>query len=265
MYGLFVGLDWMQPGRRRARATSFGPAATLYDQVRPTYPPAAVEWTLQPLGIGRWRVADIGAGTGIMTRVIASLGHGAVAIEPDERMRQRLAATTPGVAVIGGGAEALPLADASVDAAVAAQAYHWFDSDRANAELGRVIRRGGVFAAIWNDRDDAADWVNEYSRIVEGDRGPDGSGADSGRAKNPSFGNGFGPVEYSEFRHAVRHTPESLVALLRSRSYFITASPERRNALERDVRNLACTHPDLAGRDTFDLPYLAVVYRAIRT
>lgn len=259
-----VGLDWMEPGRWRERARSFGPAAAIYDRVRPTYPSAAVAWALAPLGRGRWRVADIGAGTGIMTRVLASMGHDAVAIEPDDQMRQRLAAATPGVEVLAGGAESLPLGDASIDAAVAAQAYHWFDRDRANSELGRVIRRGGVFAAIWNDRDDAVSWVGEYSWIVEGDRGPDGSGADTGRAKSPSYGDGFGPVEYAEFRHAITHTPESLVALLKSRSYFITATPARQAALESEVRNLADTHPDLAGRDEFDMPYLTVVYRASR-
>jgi SAM-dependent methyltransferase len=255
---------WMEPGRWRERATSFGPAATLYDLVRPTYPPAAVAWALAPLGKGRWKVADIGAGTGIMTRVLQSAGYDVVAVEPDAHMRRRLAATTPGVQVLAGGAESLPLADAGVDAAVAAQAYHWFDRDRANAELGRVIRSGGVFAAIWNDRDDAVSWVGEYSKIIEGDRGPDGSGADSGRAHPPLFGGEFGAVEYAEFRHAIRHTPESLVALLKSRSYYITATPVRQQALESEVRRLPTSHPDLAGRAEFDLPYVTVVYRASR-
>ena len=97
----------MTPERRHQRAHSFGPAALLYDEVRPTYPPAAVTWALEPLGpvgMGGWRVADVGAGTGIMTRVLRSLGHRAVAIEPDPLMRQRLAETTDAQA-LGGSAE----------------------------------------------------------------------------------------------------------------------------------------------------------------
>jgi len=254
----------MESDRWRQRAGSFGPAADLYDQVRPRYPVAAVEWAVAALGAGRWRILDVGAGTGIMTRQLISLGHDTVAVEPDERMRQRLAATTPAAAPLAGSAEALPLADASVDAAIAAQAYHWFDRDRAHLELGRVIRPGGIFAALWNDRDEGTAWVRAYSRIVEGDRGPDGSGADSGRVKSPSYGDRFGPVEFAEFRHNVTHTPESLVALLKSRSYFLTASPIRQAALEAEVRELAATHPELAGRTAFDLPYVTVAYRATR-
>jgi SAM-dependent methyltransferase len=253
----------MHPDRLRERASSFGPAAALYDRVRPSYPAAAVDWALGPLGAGRWRIIDVGAGTGIMTRLILSLGHEAIAVEPDVQMRQRLAETTAAQSVAGS-AESLPLADASVDGAIAAQAYHWFDRDRAHAELARVIRPGGVFAAVWNDRDQSVDWVVEYSRIVEGDRGPDGSGTDSGRGRIDSYGEEFGPVETAVFRHAVRHTPDSLVSLLRSRSYFLTASARRQAVLEHEVRALAMNHPDLSGRSEFELPYVTVAYRAKR-
>jgi SAM-dependent methyltransferase len=153
----------MDPTGRRARATSFGPAAELYDQVRPPYPVESVRWALQPLGPGAWRVADIGAGTGIMTRLIIAAGHHAVAVEPDARMRERFAATTPRATVVEGSAESMPLPTGGLDGAVAAQAYHWFDQPKAHAELERVLRDGGVFAAVWNDRDEAEPWVREYS------------------------------------------------------------------------------------------------------
>src|SRR5262245_24440669 len=108
---------------RRIRATSFGAAGELYDQVRPGYPPAALEWALAPLGKGPWRVADLGAGTGIMTRLVVATGHDAVAVEPDPQMRQRLIDTTTGVTVLAGSAESIPLEAGSIDGAVAAQSY----------------------------------------------------------------------------------------------------------------------------------------------
>lgn len=266
--GLYVGCveiqDWMSPDRRQIRATSFGPAADLYDEVRPSYPRQALHWALEPVGTGPQRVADIGAGTGIMTRLIAAAGHDVVAVEPDPDMRRRLAQTTPGASVVAGTAEAIPLPDGYLAAAVAAQAYHWFDRETAHAELARVIRSQGVFAAIWNDRDESIDWVRAYSHIIEGDRGPDGSGADSGRATALSFGEKFGPVEMATFRHSVRQTADALVMLLQSRSYFLTASASRRSALEAEVRELARSHPDLAGRSEFELPYVTVVHRSVR-
>ena len=102
-----------QPDHRLERARSFGPAAVLYDQVRPSYPVEAITWALDPLGPGRHRVADVGAGTGILTRVLSSMGHEIVAVEPDPRMREQLSATTPGVEVVDGRAEAIPVRTAS--------------------------------------------------------------------------------------------------------------------------------------------------------
>jgi SAM-dependent methyltransferase len=243
------------------RAVSFGAVAELYDRTRPRYPDAALSWALRPLGPGAWVVADIGAGTGIMTRLIAAAGHHGIAVEPDDQMRARLAATTPAAVALAGRAEAIPLPDASLDAAVAAQAYHWFDRADAHAELARVVRPGGIFAAIWNDRDESVDWLREFSRIIEGVRGQ--STADAGRSV-PSFGTGFGPVQLEQFRHSVQATPGQLVELLQSRSYYLTAGAALQASLVDDVVELARTHPDLAGRDEFELSYITSVYRAVR-
>src|SRR6266516_2596897 len=153
------------------RRSSFGAAADLYDRIRPSYPPEAVRWLL---GDEPRRVVDLGAGTGIFSRVLASLGHEVLAIEPDEGMRAKLASTSPGVTALPGSAESIPLADESVDAVVAAQAYHWFDHDAAHAEIARVLRPGGVFGPVWNVRDESVDWVAELTRQASLD---DGSGS----------------------------------------------------------------------------------------
>jgi ubiquinone/menaquinone biosynthesis C-methylase UbiE len=252
----------MEPERWRTQARSFGSAAALYDRIRPSYPAAVIEWVLQPLGRVRHRVLDVGAGTGILTRQLVDAAHTVLAVEPDDQMRQILETRTPQALALAGSAEAIPLPDASVDGAVAGQAYHWFDRDRAHAELARVIRPGGVFAAIWNDRDESRAWVAEYSRIVDGDRGLDG-GAESDQ-EAIEFGENFSTPQFARFRHEARYTPETLVELLRSRSYFLTATPKRRAALEAEVRDLATSHPDLAGRAEFALPYVTVAHRATR-
>jgi SAM-dependent methyltransferase len=187
-----------------------------------------------------------------------------VPVEPDAKMRQRLGARSPDLRALTGTAESVPLPDSSVDAAVAAQAYHWFDRDRAHAEIGRIVRSGGVFAAIWNDRDEARPWLADLSRIIEGDRGPDGSGADSARPALLSFGDWFGPTAVARFHHSVPHTAESLVSLVASRSYYITATPGRQAEIEAHVRELVATHRDLAGRAEFPLDYVTTVYRAVR-
>lgn len=249
--------------RHQQRARSFGSAAELYDSIRPSYPHAALAWALEPLAAGPCRVADIGAGTGIMTRLLIDAGHDVVAVEPDPAMRARLVEVTPAVPAVAGSAESLPLPDASLDAAVAAQAYHWFDHERAHAELARVIRPGGVFAAIWNDRDESLDWVAEYTRRVGRDQ-TEGHWGPLDRAVT-SFGPRFGPVEVATFHHATRLTPDGLLQLLRSRSYYLASPPSRQRELEESVADLTAHHPELAGRTEFELPYVTSVYRSVRS
>ncbi|HEX7744085.1 MAG TPA: class I SAM-dependent methyltransferase [Micromonosporaceae bacterium] len=238
-------------------ALSFGAAAAAYDRYRPSYPEPAVAWAVGAKPPAR--VVDVGAGTGILTRILLRLGFEAAPVEPDPAMRAQLEVATPGSTVLAGRAEDLPLPDGSVDGVVAGQAYHWFDPDRAHAEVARVLRGGGTFGVLWNLRDETVPWVATLSAIIhkaggvpESDRQPD------------SFGPRFGPVERTDFRHFTRHTVDSLLAMLRTRSYYLTAPGQRQRAFEAAVRDLARTYPDLAGRETFELPYRTVVYRACR-
>jgi SAM-dependent methyltransferase len=252
-----------QGNRLREQALSFGQAAERYDRIRPTYPPEALRWALDSVSAGS-TVVDLGAGTGLLTRVLLGLGYDVVPVEPDAGMRAQLDAATPGTTTREGSAEALPVADGSLDAVVCGQAYHWFDREKAHPELARAIRSGGVFAPIWNLRDESVSWVRELSVITrqraDGTLNPS-SGA-SGEVSD--FGAGFGPVERAEFRHATTHTADSLVELVRSRSYYLTASPDDQAAIDEAIHVLANEHPDLAGKETFELPYVTVVYRARR-
>jgi SAM-dependent methyltransferase len=234
------------------RRTSFGAAADLYDGIRPSYPPEAVRWML---GEAPVRVVDLGAGTGIFSRLVASLGHDVVAVEPDDGMRARLAETSPGVAVLAGSAEATPLSGASVDAVVAAQAYHWFDNDEARLEIARVLRPGGVFAPIWNIRDESVEWVAALSRAAK----LEGDGTISHEYKKPDyrFGPLFAPAQRAEFPHSTTHTTETLLTLIRSRSLYLIADEAGRAQMDAGVRAVTRDLPP-----TFELPYVAVAYRA---
>ena len=237
-------------------ATSFGTAADRYDRIRPDYPVAAIRWILgdRPL-----RVVDLGAGTGILTRQLVALGHEVIAIEPDPQMRKRIDVA----AAAAGSAEEIPLPDAYVDAVVAGQAYHWFDPARAHPEIARVLRPGGVFGPLWNVRDEEAPWVAALSARIDGEVGAVRPGHRTAMA-DPSFGPSFGPVERALFAHRTVHTPDSLLELVRSRSYYLTAGPEKRAELDASVRELLASHPDLAGRAEFELPYVTTAYRARR-
>ncbi|GAB3365409.1 class I SAM-dependent methyltransferase [Micromonospora halotolerans] len=239
-------------------ALSFGAAAAEYDRLRPRYPEEALRWALDGLAAPA-RVVDLGAGTGILTRGVLGLGHEVVPVEPDPGMRAQLAAATAGTTALAGSAESVPLPDGSADAVLVGQAYHWFDREPAHAEIARVLRPGGTFAPVWNVRDERVAWVAELTRIAHlGDNAGDVT------EKYSDFGPAFEPVELGEFAHATTLTPDEVVGMLHTRSYWLTAPPDERARIDRELRELFATHPDLAGRAAVELPYRTLVLRSRR-
>jgi ubiquinone/menaquinone biosynthesis C-methylase UbiE len=147
---------------KEQNATSFGSSADSYDRVRPGPPPAAVDWLL-PAGCAV--AVDLAAGTGLFARALEGRAGQVVAVEPDERMRHVLAARSPGVRVLDGRAEDIPLPDSSADAVLVSHAWHWFDPEQAVPEIARVLADGGRLGVLWTSRDRDDDWVAQLDVI----------------------------------------------------------------------------------------------------
>jgi SAM-dependent methyltransferase len=239
-------------------ALSFGAAAAEYDRFRPRYPEPALRWALDGLPAPA-QVVDLGAGTGILSRGVLALGHHVVPVEPDPGMRAHLAAATPGTTALAGNAESVPLPDGSADAVLVGQAYHWFDRERAHAEIARVLRPGGTFAPIWNTRDERVAWVAELGRIAHVS-----DTAGNVVEKYGDFGPAFEPVKVGEFAHTTTLGPDELIGMVHTRSYWLTAPPEEQERIDGELRDLFATHPDLAGRETVELPYRTFVLSSRR-
>jgi SAM-dependent methyltransferase len=118
-----------------------------YERGRPGWPPEVIDFPGLPLSA---TVLDLGAGTGKLTRLLVSTFDRVVAVEPAEGMRLVLVALCPDAQVLAGSAEEIPLADSSVDAVFAAESFHWFDNERALAEIARVLRPRGTIVVMWN-------------------------------------------------------------------------------------------------------------------
>jgi SAM-dependent methyltransferase len=240
------------------QSLSFGQVPSLYDSARPGYPAAAAEWALgTAVRPGRGTAIDVGAGTGLLTRVLVPLAAVVIAVEPDSAMRAQLHSSVPEITALAGSAESIPVAAASADSVVCGQAYHWFDRDRAHGEIGRVVRPGGTFAAIWNHRDGSVDWVAK----VDAAAGPAVSGfvRDARHDLGLDFGPLFEPVERREFRHEILMNKERLHALVASRSSYIVAGAAERAEVDARLAEVTAELPDALA-----MPYITVVYRAIR-
>lgn len=129
----------------------FTDTVTDYDRWRPDYPSALVRWLrAQAPGL---RAVDLGSGTGIFSRQLAAEGFDVIGVEPNAAMRAR-AEALGGPRYVTGQAEDTELPSGSAELVVAAQAFHWFDLERALAEIDRILVPGGLAAAIWNVRVD---------------------------------------------------------------------------------------------------------------
>ncbi|GAB4374356.1 MAG: class I SAM-dependent methyltransferase [Elainellaceae cyanobacterium] len=149
----------------------FSDRAHDYARYRPSYPPEAIDLILQGLAPSSLlTVADIGAGTGISAQLLAERGARVWAIEPNAAMR---AAAIPGPLIPGpliefleGTAEETGLPGQSVDLVLCCQSFHWFNQPVALAEFHRILKPEGRVALMWNDRNLADPFTQEFSEVL---------------------------------------------------------------------------------------------------
>jgi SAM-dependent methyltransferase len=233
-----------------------------YEAARPSYPADAVAWFAEQLRLGPGtRLVDLAAGTGKLTRLLAPTQADIVAVEPVAGMRETFRAVLPTVALLAATAEALPFADASLDAISVAQAWHWFDHDRAIAEAARALQPGGALGLVWNARDRSVEWVDQIWTIMDRveKRAP---WRDHGRRRDDSLRNqpGFGPVREATFFHVQELTPEGVCRRVASVSHVAVLPDTARAAVLDDIRQLLATHPDTRGRPEVGLRYRVDCY-----
>ncbi|MET9960606.1 methyltransferase domain-containing protein [Streptomyces sp. NPDC006326] len=174
------------PAPVRTRARSFDAAAALYAAHRPGYPEElfdAVE-ELSGRALRGARVADVGAGTGIATGLLRARGAEVLAVEPGDGMAAEFRRAHPGIPLVRGDGDRLPLAGASLDLLTYAQAWHWTDPARSVPEARRVLRPGGALALWWNDADTTVPWIAAQDARI---RALFGAGGSTFRALPPEL------------------------------------------------------------------------------
>ncbi|KQB85652.1 class I SAM-dependent methyltransferase [Corynebacterium oculi] len=237
------------PQQRRVAARAFDTGARAYHDARPGYPEEIVA-----LLDGVGTVVDIGAGTGKLTEALARR-HEVLALDPSAEMIHLAARYAPAWRAT---AEHTGLATHSVDAAACAQTWHWVDTAQACSELDRILRPGGRVLLAWNTLDVSDPWVLRLSRIMH-----------AGDVLRP----GFYPDLAAPWRVAEELrtawtdllTPPEIIALARTRSYWLRSPGHIRQRVEANLEWYLYEHSGYSPSDTVSLPYRCDAFVLSRT
>lgn len=192
----------------------FSNRVEAYVRFRPGYPRTLIDYLVQTTGLGAdWSVADVGSGTGLLTQRLVEFGCRVFAVEPNDAMRAagaRAIGSSDQLTSVNGTAERTTLESNSVDLVTAAQAYHWFDAQKARAEFARILKPPYWVALVWNTRVvDANAFMRAYEQLLL-DHSVDYASVDHRRSRDRvgSFFDRFtrGAIQFSErleFDHAL--------------------------------------------------------------
>lgn len=236
------------------RATSFGAWADEYDESRPTYPAAAVDWLVPP---GATRVVEAGAGTGKLTDRLAERGDLDLDVtEIDARMLGVVSRRHPTLRTHVTGIDHLPVPDSSVDAVLVADAWHWFPKAEAAAEVARVLRPGGWLGCLWNDLVPTADWQWGAVHL-------DAAIAASIESRSPldRLGLTSGHAEKETFRWEWALTPREWRSYIATVSHVRTLPEDACRAALEETERLATEACEATGQTVVPLVYDTVCVR----
>jgi ubiquinone/menaquinone biosynthesis C-methylase UbiE len=264
-----------------AAAVGFERAADAYERGRPEYSTEAIEFVRAKLTEFRdargLRVADVAAGTGKFTKVLASFPAELVdtitAVEPVSAMRTKcsdLLSATSRATVVDGVAERLPFADAELDVITVAQAFHWFDGSRALPEVHRVLRPGGLLLLIWNVRDESIPWVREMTDLMVPYEGtaPRYRSLQWRRAFDAEHQSAtnvkphFSPLAFSAFKHITRGSMDVMLDRVASVSFVASLQAADRTKLLGQMRELY--ERQLSGAADLAMPYESHIFTSVR-
>jgi len=247
---------WRKAMIHEKAATGFDRAGDGYHRGRPDYPREAIDFIIAKFQITKdTKVVDLGAGTGKFSKLLADRGYQVTAVEPVAGMRAKFKELLPEHEILEGTAEANPVPDESCDLVIVAQAFHWFNGEKALEEIHRILKPEGFLVLIWNARDESVDWVSQLTNIIDPHEG-NAPRYKSGKWKEAFLATErFLPLSQQSFRYLQAGPPEMIVDRVTSIS-FISALPEsERGAVVAQVRILLASHPALAEKENIEFPY----------
>ena len=245
-------------------ASGFAAVADAYERGRPSYPAEAIDRIIGYFELTHASDAlDLAAGTGQLSRLLRRHVRHLVAVEPAAAMRTKIAASLGDVTAVGGAAESLPLRDGAVDAVVVGEAFHWFQTTAATAEIARVLKARGGVALLWNTPTwtiESTHWLDAFRDIVARHKRaagsyPAGNGCWRGRFERTNL---FEKLVHAKLHHAQTLKPTEFLAQVASWSWIANLEGAQRQAILDEVGALVGQHEEIM------IPYRTDLYLARR-
>jgi ubiquinone/menaquinone biosynthesis C-methylase UbiE len=232
-----------------------------YIRYRPGYPAELTAWLCETIGLSpSWVVADVGSGTGLLSKRFLEMGCAVHGVEPNAMMRaaaERAFARNARFISVAGSAEATTLANASVDLVAVGQAFHWFESEATRREWRRVLKPNGWALVVFNTRCiDATPFMRAYDQYLV-DHAVDYAGVDHRRGLTDRLRDVF--ADYREWRHpfTLRHRYDDVRGLSMSSSYVPAPGHPKHAAFFEGLRALVDAY---ATNGVVEFPYETEAY-----
>ncbi len=221
-----------------------------YVRYRPSYPAALIDSLASRANLTRESViADIGAGTGILTKMLLPIAGRVHAVEPNAEMRAAVEhnlSNQIGFQSINGTAETTSLPSGSVDLITAGQAFHWFDIPKTRAEFTRILKPEGLVALIWNERlADATPFLIAYDTLLKTDS-IDYDQVNHSRIDHDAIARFFSPGSFEEvtFTNEQRFDYVGLTGRALSSSYVLNRDHPRHTRFFEKLHQIFDEHVD---------------------
>ncbi|WP_151750698.1 class I SAM-dependent methyltransferase [Acinetobacter bereziniae] len=245
-----------------AAQKGFSTAAELYQQARPNYPQAVVQWLIEDLALSPdSKVVDLGAGTGKFLPYLKQATPNIIAVEPVSEMLEQLKIVHPDVQTLQAKSDQIPLESESIDAVLCAQSFHWFANIETLNEIHHVLKPEGHLGLVWNQRDENIDWVKALADLLATLEG-DTPRYHSGQWKQVFENQFLFQLETTKvFSQLHTGTVENVVSKRLLSTSFIAAMPEQEQLkLKHKFEQIVSEYTGKQAQDEIDFPYVTYVY-----
>lgn len=234
---------------------SYAEKVDAYVSGRPEYPATM----LGELPAAEFAI-DLGAGTGIFSEFLALKAKRVLAVEPVAKMAQRIPVDrVPNIEVAIGGAEAIPAGDGAADLVTAATAFHWFEYEKATAEIVRVLKPGGALALTSNVRDSRTPWVAKFDAVMDGYAG-DTPRQSTGKWRRIFDDPRFQHQTSKSYNYTQSMSASGIVDRALSTSFIAALSANEQATARQQIERIVAEEPMLAGKSQVAFPYVTELY-----